>query len=60
MLIWEQVAEAEPVVIPDEAVKDVVPGDRQVRSPLDETVATAGEVDCQPAFEVTSAIVPFA
>jgi hypothetical protein len=60
MLIWEQVARTEPVVDPDEAVKDVVPGDRQVRPPVDETAATAGDADCQIAEEVTFTAVPFA
>jgi hypothetical protein len=53
-LIWEQVTGAEPVVVPDEAVRFAVPGARQVSSPPDETVATAGDADCQLAEGVTS------
>jgi hypothetical protein len=60
MLICEQVAAAEPTVVPDEAVRFAVPGARQVSSPPIETVATVGEADCQFAVGVTSPTVPLA
>jgi hypothetical protein len=54
ILIWEQVMGAAPVVVPDEAVTDAVPGARHVSSPPDDTVATVGAPDCQLPDEVTS------
>jgi hypothetical protein len=60
MFTWEQVAEADPAVVPDVAFTDAVPGERQVSSPPDETIATVGAADFQFADEVTSVVVPFA
>jgi hypothetical protein len=59
MFTCEQVATAEPVVVPEEAVTLVVPGARQVSNPPGETVAMIGEADCHLADEVTSVTVPF-
>jgi hypothetical protein len=60
MLICEQVTGMELVVVPDVAVTDVVPGERQVRTPPGETTAMIAGEDCQFADEVTSVEVPFA